>query len=75
VLTSTIRGEAVSAPAQGWLGHDATGRLTLLLESDSPAGFQYLTLARVDRDRLAGSGQSTFTWGPRGPAELTRQPR
>ena len=75
VLTSTVRGEAISSRAQGWLGNDATGRLLLLIESDSPAGYQYLTLARVDRDRLAGSGESSFTWGPRGPAELTRQPR
>jgi hypothetical protein len=75
VLTSTVRGEAVSSRAQGWLGNDATGRLLVLIESDSPAGYQYLTLARVDRDRLAGSGQSSFAWGPRGPAELTRQVR
>lgn len=75
VLTSTIRGEAVSSRAEGWIGNDATGRLLLLIQSESPAGLQYLTLARVNRDQLAGSGESTFTWGPRGTAELTRQPR
>ena len=75
VLTSTIRGEPVSSRAEGWFGNDATGRLLLLVQSESPAGLQYLTLARVHRDQLAGSGESTFTWGPRGPAELTRQPR
>jgi hypothetical protein len=75
VLTSTIRGEAVSARAEGWAGNDATGRLLLLVQSDSPAGLQRLTLARVRPDRLQGSGESSFGWGPRGPAELTRQPR
>ena len=75
VLTSTVRGEAVSSRAEGWIGNDATGRLLLLIQSDSPAGHHYLTLARVNRDQLAGSGESSFTWGPRGPAELTRQPR
>ena len=75
VLTSTIRGHAVSARAEGWAGNDATGRLLLLVQSDSPAGIQRLTLARVSPDRLQGSGDSTFSWGPRGPAELTRQAR
>ena len=75
VLTSTIQGAAVSARAEGWAGNDATGRLLLLVQSDSPAGLQRLTLARVGRDQLQGSGESTFSWGPRGPAQLTRQAR
>jgi hypothetical protein len=75
VLTSTIRGEAVSARAEGWAGNDATGRLLLLVQSDSPAGVQRLTLARVGRDQLQGTGESSFGWGPRGPAQLTRQAR
>jgi len=75
VLTSTIRGEAVSARAEGWAGNDATGRLLLLVHSESPAGVQRLTLARVSPDQLQGTGDSTFGWGPRGPARLTRQAR
>lgn len=75
VLTSTIRGEAVSSRAEGWMGHDATGRLLLVVQTESPAGFQRLTLARVGPDQLQGSGESSFTWGPRGPAALTRPPR
>lgn len=75
VLTSTIRGEPVSARAEGWVGNDATGRLLLFVQSDSPAGLQRLTLARVSHDRLQGSGESSFSWGPRGPAELTRRTR
>jgi hypothetical protein len=75
VLTSTIRGEAVSARAEGWAGNDATGRLLLLVQSDSPAGVQRLMLARVGSDQLQGTGESSFGWGPRGPAQLTRQAR
>jgi len=75
VLTSTIRGEAVSARAEGWAGNDAAGRLLLLVHSESPAGVQRLTLARVGPDQLQGTGDSTFGWGPRGPARLTRQAR
>ena len=75
VLTSTIRGEAVSARAEGWAGNDAAGRLLLLVHSESPAGVQRLTLARVSPDQLQGTGDSTFGWGPRGPARLTRQAR
>lgn len=75
VLTSTIRGEAVSARAEGWAGNDATGRLLLLIYSESPAGVQRLMLARVSPDQLQGTGESSFSWGPRGPAQLTRRPR
>lgn len=75
VLTSTIRGEAVSARAEGWAGHDATGRLLLVVQSESPAGVQWLTLARVSPDQLQGTGESSFRWGPRGTAQLTRRAR
>ena len=76
VLTSTIRGEAVSARAEGWVGNDATGRLLMLVQSESPAGVQRLMLARVAPDQLQGTGESTFRWGPRsGPAQLRRQAR
>lgn len=75
VLTSTIRGAAVSSRAEGWLGNDASGRLVLLIQAETPDGGQRLTLARVGEDQLQGSGESTFRWGPRGPARLTRQAR
>ena len=75
VLTSRIRGEAVSTRAEGWAGNDATGRLLLLVQSDSPAGVQRLMLTRVGRDELQGTGESSFSWGSRGPAQLTRQAR
>ena len=75
VLTSTIGGEAVSARADGWVGNDATGRVLLVVQSESPAGVQWLTLTRAGGDELQGTGDSSFTWGPRGPARLTRQAR
>jgi hypothetical protein len=75
VLTSTIRGAAVSSRAEGWLGHDARGRLLLVVQTDTPDGQQRLTLARVSEDELQGTGESSFRWGPKGPARLTRQPR
>ena len=75
VLTSTIRGAAVSSRAEGWLASDASGRLVLLVRSETPDGVERLTLVRVDEDRLQGSGDSSFRWGPRGPAELTRTRR
>lgn len=75
VLTSTIRGTAVSSRAEGWLGRDARGRLLLVIQTEMPDGAQRLTLARVSEDELQGTGESTFRWGPRGPARLTRQTR
>lgn len=75
VLTSTIRGAAVSSRADGWLGTDARGRLVLRIQAVTPDGGQRLTLARVSEDQLQGTGESTFRWGPRGPARLTRQAR
>jgi len=75
VLTSTIRNEVVSARAEGWVGNDATGRLLVTVQSESPAGLQWLTLTRVSPAELQGTGESSFSWGPRGPARLTRQAR
>jgi hypothetical protein len=75
VLTSTIRGAAVSSRAVGWLGNDASGRLVLLVQTETPDGLQRLTLARVGDDQLQGTGEASFRWGPKGPARLTRQPR
>ena len=75
VLTTTIRGASVSSRAEGWLGNDASGRLVLLVQTETPDGLQRLTLARVADDRLQGSGESSFRWGPRGTADLIRQAR
>ena len=71
VMTSTIRGERVSTHAQGLLGQTGAG-LVLTLRADSAAGEQRVTLRLVERDRLQGSGDSQYRWGPQGPAQLTR---
>jgi hypothetical protein len=71
VMTSTIRGERVSTHVQGLLGQTGAG-LVLTLRAHSAAGEQRVTLRLVDRDRLQGSGDSQYSWGPQGAAELTR---
>jgi hypothetical protein len=71
VLTSTIRGERVSTHVDGLLS-ESGGGLVLVLRARSAAGDQRIRLRLVDRDRLQGSGDSQYRWGPQGPAELTR---
>jgi hypothetical protein len=72
VLTATIRGEAVSTQVDGLLG-DSGGRLILSLRARSAAGDQRMTLRLVAADRLEGTGDSQYAWGPQGPVQLVRQ--
>lgn len=72
VLTSTVRGDAVSVPVVGRLGSEA-GRLVVVLEARGRAGDQHLRLAHVGQDQLQGMGESSYPWGPRGVVTLTRQ--
>jgi hypothetical protein len=71
VLTSTIDGAQVSTRVEGLVGQTG-GRLVLMLRARAGAGDQRLTLRLVDGDRLQGSGDSQYRWGPQGPAQLTR---
>jgi hypothetical protein len=71
VLTSTIDGAQVSTRVEGLVGQTG-GRLVLMLRARAGAGDQRLTLRLVDGDRLQGSGDSQYRWGPLGPAQLTR---
>lgn len=71
VMTSTIRGEQVSTHVRGLLGQTGAG-LLLTLRAHSAAGEQRVTLRLVDGDRLQGSGDSQYGWGPQGPAQLAR---
>jgi hypothetical protein len=71
VLTSTVRGERVSTHVDGLISQSG-GAPVLSLRARSAAGDQRITLRLVDRDRLQGSGDSQYRWGPRGPAQLTR---
>jgi hypothetical protein len=70
VLTSTAGGQVISVNVQGWLGQPEQ---VLMLEADSRYGTQLLRLTRGRDDRLIGTGQSSFQWGPQGAVELTRQ--
>ncbi len=72
VMTSTIRGDAVSISIEGWFGYANAG-LILLVKGATSDGTQQLMLTRVDPERLAGTGESSFRWGPRGSVELTRR--
>ena len=71
VITYTVRGQPVSASVNGRLGR-LTGRTSMVLETAVPDGVQRLVLDRVEPERLAGYGDSTFAWGPDGRIELTR---
>jgi hypothetical protein len=71
VMTSTIRGEQVSTQVRGLLGQTGAG-LVLTLRAHSAAGEQRVSLRLAGRDRLQGSGDSQYRWGPQGPAQVTR---
>ncbi len=71
VLTVTVRGEARSANVQGWFGA-AGAQPALVLVAVTPDGREYMTLRQLSAERLAGTGDSDFAWGPRGVVELTR---
>jgi len=70
-LTCTIRGERVSTHVEGLISGTG-GALVLALRARSTAGDQRITLRLIDRDRLQGSGESQYRWGPQGAAQLTR---
>lgn len=72
VMTATIRGDAVSTSVEGWFGY-VNGALMLLVRGATSDGPLELSLTRVDRERLTGTGASRFRWGPRGPVDLTRR--
>jgi hypothetical protein len=72
VMTSTIRGDAVSTSVQGWFGY-LNGTLTLLVRGSTSDGPLELSLTRVEPERLAGTGSSSFRWGPRGHVDLIRR--
>jgi hypothetical protein len=71
VLTASAGGELVSTRMDGLLSQSGNA-VVLNVRARSRAGEQYLTL-RLDGDRLLGTGDSQYPWGPRGPARLLRQ--
>ncbi len=73
ILTVKIRNEMVSVNVQGRLG-TSNARLTLVLEPATVNG-GWISLTRLDENRLAGTGTAQMRWEPQGPVELTRQPQ
>ena len=73
ILTVRIRNEMVSGNVQGRLG-TWNGRLTMVLEPVTVNG-GWITLTRVEENRLAGTGTGQMSWEPQGPVELIRQPQ
>jgi hypothetical protein len=71
VLTSSIRGEPVSTHMEG-LVSDTGGQLVVTVRARSAAGDQRMTLRLIAPDRLEGTGDSQYAWGPQGPVQLVR---
>jgi hypothetical protein len=71
VITSSISGEQVSTRMDGLVADDG-GRLVVSVRARSRAGEQRLILRLVAPDRLEGSGDSQYAWGPQGPVQLVR---
>src|ERR671918_268077 len=73
ILTASLRGESVSTHMEGLLSESGGGRLVVNVRARSAAGEQRMTLRLVGPDRLRGTGDSQYTWGPQGPVELVRR--
>jgi hypothetical protein len=71
ILSAKIRNEMISVNVQGRLG-TSNGRLTLVLEPATVNG-GWISLTRLEENRLAGTGTAQMSWEPQGPVELIRQ--
>jgi len=71
ILSVKIRNEMVSVNVQGRLGI-SNGRLTLVLEPATVNG-GWISLTRLEENRLAGTGTAQMSWEPQGPVELIRR--
>lgn len=71
VLTSASPRGGVSATANGWFGSSG-GRAALVVVAATVDGRQVLRLSLLDAERLAGTGESDYPWGPQGAVTLTR---
>ena len=72
ILTVKIRSEMVSVNVQGRLG-TSNGRLALELAPATVNG-GWISLTRLDENRMIGTGVGQMSWEPQGPVELIRQP-
>ena len=73
VFSVRLRNEMVSVNVRGRLGN-SNGRLTLVLEPVTVNG-GWISVVRLDENRLVGTGSAQMSWEPQGPVELTRQPQ
>ena len=72
VMTTTIRGESVSTNVTGQIWQSGPG-YGITIRGRASAGDQEMTVKLVEADRLEGSGQSQYTWGPQGPVQAVRR--
>jgi hypothetical protein len=70
-LSYTVRGTLTSVRVVGWVGGSPRSPV-LRLHAESVDGIVQAVLRQVDPTRFIGTGDSSFTWGPSGPIELTR---
>jgi len=75
VLTSSVRGEMISTQMTGLVSDHGGGHLVVTVHARSSAGDQRMTLTWTAPDRLEGTGDSQYAWGPQGPVQLTRGPQ
>ena len=71
ILTVRIRSEMVSTNVQGRLG-TSNGRLALELVPATANG-GWMSLRRLDENRMVGTGRGQMSWEPQGAVELIRQ--
>lgn len=71
ILTVKIRNQMLSTNVQGHLGL-VNGRLALEL-APATANGGWLSLTKLDENRMSGTGMSQMSWEPQGPVELVRQ--
>lgn len=71
VMTYAARDGRRSVSVQGWV-RTVDRRPSLLVYAVSPDGSQELRLTTMGEGQLAGTGSSSFPWGPQGAVTLTR---
>jgi hypothetical protein len=74
VMTYTRKGEAVSVSVRGWT-HSSGGAVAVTLTAAAPDGILRLALRGATPERLAGTGESDFRWGPQGAVQISRTTR
>src|SRR5262245_6109485 len=71
ILTYVKNDAPTSVRFQGWIA--SSSPFVMLVLAEPPDGQLRARLRGAGAAELAGEGDSTFWWGPRGPIELTRR--